>query len=72
MTIIVRIGTYVVAAGIGALVALVALDAYHARLSFVEDRVAALEAIAMEPRPLFVVAEGYRGHVFVNGQEVPE
>ena len=72
MSIIMRIGTYVVAAGIGALVALIALDAYHARLSFVEDRAAALEAIAMEPRPLFVVAEGYKGHVFVNGKEVPE
>ena len=50
-------------------VGIAAWDSYQGRISYLEDRVAALERKAAEPRPLFVVAEGYKGHIFVNGKE---
>ena len=47
----------------------IALAPFTNRIIYLEDRVASLEDKLQEPRPLFVVSEGYKGHIFVSGEE---
>jgi hypothetical protein len=44
-------------------------ETYQWRMRTYEIRLTILEDQLRKPQPLFIVAEGYKGHIFVNGTE---
>lgn len=44
-------------------------DTYQWRMRAYEIRLTILEDQLRKPQPLFIVADGYQGHIFVNGTE---